>query len=846
MPRVLRFFTRVTAFRIGLGTGLLFALLHTFQVAGRLELPLLTRLETALIDLRFKERLALNPLRPSGSIVIAAIDEAAIARFGRWPWDRRVVASLVDKLNSEGVSAIGFDMSLSDEDLGAKFAGAKRFRKRFEDISLAAPRNKAAIDRFGEAESDIAGAASALRSLSRAVKPEGDPIYKAARGRLDDGAQKLSASRSQFDELVKRNQEFASELDHDLEGLDPDTILGASVAKASAKTVIGWVALTQGEMTLDAADSEEHVKRIERAQLHQPEYREPQSDGTERVTPVPKTWLKEYAGLRAPLPPIAKGGSWFGFFNTLPDVDGVIRHVALAVQVHGRYFPSLDSAVTAIALGLKPSDITPVTTNKDDGEILGVDFGGKRFVPTDARGLMEIDYFGKDQTFANLSIADIMDGKLDGKLKGKLVLVGATAQGTFDQRVTPLNKSTAGIETHANAVETILSQKYLVRGPTLEAVEVLVLIALALLFAFIFSKVKVHYALPVAALSAVALWAASSFAFWGGYDVFAALPLVELLAMFVLTTVFRYATEERDKRQLRKAFQLYLNPEVLDEMLDEPENLQLGGKELPLTVLFSDIRGFTSFSEKLSPQGLVKLLNEYLSPMTDIVFAKRGTLDKYIGDAVMAFFGAPVQTELHAANCCDAALQMMETLHRLREKWRIEAPDTPNVDIGIGINSGPMVVGNMGSLQRFNYTVMGDNVNLASRMEGLNKDYGTHILISEPTLSMARKALKDEKAYTVREVDSVRVKGKKDPVRLFELRSRRAPPNEDLPLLEGYAEALAIYRAQRFSEAQMQFETLLERYPGDGPCTVMISRCADMRESLPGEDWDGVFKMEHK
>jgi len=137
-------------------------------------------------------------------------------------------------------------------------------------------------------------------------------------------------------------------------------------------------------------------------------------------------------------------------------------------------------------------------------------------------------------------------------------------------------------------------------------------------------------------------------------------------------------------------------------------------------------------------------------------------------------------------------------------------------------------------------------VNLASRMEGLNKDYGTHILISEPTLSMARKALKDEKAYTVREVDSVRVKGKKDPVRLFELRSRRAPPNEDLPLLEGYAEALAIYRAQRFSEAQMQFETLLERYPGDGPCTVMISRCADMRESLPGEDWDGVFKMEHK
>jgi adenylate cyclase len=846
MPRFLRFFTRVTAFRIGLGTGLLFALLHIVQVAGRAELPLLTRSETALLDLRFKQRMALNPLRPSGNIVVAAIDEAAIARFGRWPWDRRVVASLVDKLNDEGVKAIGFDMSLSDEDLGAKFAGAKRYRKRFEDISLAAPRNKVAIDRFGEAESDIAGAASALKQLSREVKPDGDPIYKAARGRLDDGAQKLSASRAQFDELVKRNQEFASELDHDLEGLDPDTIMGASVARAAGKVVIGWVALTQGEMTLNAQDAEEHVQRIARAQLHTPEYRETQSDGSERATPTPKTWLKEYAGLRAPLPPIAKGASWFGFFNTLPDADGVIRHVALAIQVKGRYFPSLEAAVTGIALGIKPSDITAVTANKTDGDILGIDFGGKRFVPTDARGLMEIDYFGKDGTFQNLSIADILDGKLDGKLQGKLVLVGATAQGTFDQRVTPLNKSTAGIETHANAVETILSSKFLVRGPVVEAVEVLVLIALALLFAFIFSKVKVQFALPVAALSAVAIWAGSSVAFWSGYDLFAALPLVELLAMFVLTTVFRYATEERDKRQLRKAFQLYLNPEVLDEMLDEPENLQLGGKELPLTVLFSDIRGFTSFSEKLSPTALVKLLNEYLSPMTDIVFEKRGTLDKYIGDAVMAFFGAPVRTELHAANCCDAALQMMETLERLREKWRIDAPDTPFVDIGIGINSGPMTVGNMGSAQRFNYTVMGNDVNTASRMEGMNKDYGTHILVSEATINSARQALKDDTAYTVREVDSVRMKGKAEPVRLFELRSRGAPPGSDLPLLEGYAEALATYRSQRFGEAQFQFESLLERYPSDGPSTVMVARCVEMAQNPPGQDWDGVFTMAHK
>src|SRR5258708_22092303 len=332
---------------------------------------------------------------------------------------------------------------------------------------------------------------------------------------------------------------------------------------------------------------------------------------------------------------------------------------------------------------------------------------------------------------------------------------------------------------------------------------------MALVFAFIFAKVKVQYSLPVVAVSAGLVWVAATAAFWRGYDVIAAVPLVELGAMFVLVTVYRYATEERDKRKLRKAFQLYLNPEVMEEMLEQPENLQLGGKELEISVLFSDIRGFTTISEKLSPQALVHLLNAYLSPMTDIVFKKRGTLDKYIGDAVMAFFGAPVQTELHAANSCDAALEMMETLSLLREQWRIEDPHIPEADIGIGIHSRPMVGGNMRSQQRFNYTVMGDNVNLASRLEGLNKEYGTHILVSEQTLSAARKGLKDRAAYGVRELDAVRVQGKKDPVRLFELRRRGMPETEELPLLEGYAEGLRLYRAQKFAEARRQVEWLL-------------------------------------
>jgi adenylate cyclase len=267
---------------------------------------------------------------------------------------------------------------------------------------------------------------------------------------------------------------------------------------------------------------------------------------------------------------------------------------------------------------------------------------------------------------------------------------------------------------------------------------------------------------------------------------------------------------------------------------------------MELTVLFSDIRGFTGIAERLSPTALVRLLNEYLSPMTEIVLRRRGTLDKYIGDAVMAFFGAPVQTDQHAANACDAALEMMETLERMRRKWRVEDPNLPEVDIGIGINSGPMVVGNMGSSQRFNYTVMGDNVNLASRLEGLNKEYGTHILITGQTLALARKELSDGQGYTVRELDSVRVKGKEEAVILFELRRKGLPATGEIPLLGGYAEGLALYRAGKFAEARVRFDSLLQRFEGDGPSALMLARCVRMLEKPPAAGWDGVFRMEHK
>ena len=855
MNRFVRWLRKLNAFRIGLFTGLLFAVIHFYQVAARAEVPLLNRMESALKDVKFRQR---GKVDFENKVVVAAVDEKAIARYGRFPWDRRVLASLVDKLTEAGVAATGFDMAFSDEDLGGQFAGAKRFRTRFEEISLARGKGGAAVERFSEAQAEISGAASAVQSLSGKIRAGSEPIWRTALGRLEDGSARVTEAKKTFDQLVNEHLAYARELDLELGGLNPDQVFAESL-KRNGKTVLGWVALTPAELeAFTPQQIDEQVKMIERVAMRPPEYRDI-VDGITRAIPMdqrPIQGVKHYVGLRAPLPAIGNAGASFGFFNTIPDYDGVIRHVMLGMEVNGRYLPSLEISTAAIALGIKPQDIQPVTADTNEGLLSGVDLGG-HFIPTDERGLMRINYLGPDtvdpatkrmeRVFPYFSIADLLAGTIPATaLKGKVVLVAATAEGTFDQRVTPFAKITPGVAVHAHALQTILDRRYLRTGTVLQALEVFAQIAFAFFFALLFARVKVSFAIPLLLLSSVAVHAASYTFFLAGWDVYEAMPLLELGSMFVLVTIYRYATEQKDKRQLRKAFELYLNPEVMDEMLGQPEKLTLGGEEKEMTVLFSDIRGFTTISEQLRPQALVKLLNDYLTPMTDIVFAKRGTLDKYIGDAVMAFFGAPIHNDRNALDCCEAALEMMETLERLRERWRIEDPNVPVVDIGIGLNSGPMVVGNMGSLQRFNYTVMGDNVNLASRLEGLNKDYGTHILISEATLKLARKGAGSDTVLGVRELDSVAVKGKKEPVILYELRSRGPIDEHDRPFVDTYAEALRLYRAQRFSEARLSFERCLELNPGDGPSALFVRNCDDMMEAPPGEGWDGVTRMKHK
>jgi len=273
-------------------------------------------------------------------------------------------------------------------------------------------------------------------------------------------------------------------------------------------------------------------------------------------------------------------------------------------------------------------------------------------------------------------------------------------------------------------------------------------------------------------------------------------------------------------------------------MLKDPSKLKLGGDKKQLTVLFSDIRGFTTIAEQLSPEGLVHLLNEYLTAMTDIVFKYDGLLDKYIGDAIMAVYGAPLDQPDHALRACRTALEMLHTLKKLQAKWSAE--EKPYVNIGVGVNTGDMVVGNMGSQMRFDYTVMGDSVNLSSRLEGINKEYGTNIVISEFTYAI----VKDE--LYCRELDAVRVKGKKLPVKIYELLCERKDAEQCRPFVELFEAGVAKYKQALWDEAIAAFQKVFDAKPDDPPAKLYITRCQELKENPPPQPWDGVFTMTRK
>ncbi len=534
------------------------------------------------------------------------------------------------------------------------------------------------------------------------------------------------------------------------------------------------------------------------------------------------------------LGPLAKAARFCGYFNMFPDPDGSVRRMPLVIRYGEDLFPPL--SVEAARHFLRQ---TQAMVEVDDRGMRGIRLG-KTFIPTDTSGRLLINYYGPPQTFLHYSVSDILRGKFpNNTFKDKVVLVGATAVGIYDMRNTPVSPVFPGVEIHATVIDNILTARFLKKPFLAWLYDLLALIFFGTFAGFVLARTSpLKGALAVAALAlfhlGVCYFLFVSYGIWLNV----LYPLLTLGLVYTVLTGHNYLSEQKERHRIKGAFNQYVAPAVVSRMLKNPEQLQLGGVKRDLTVLFSDIRGFTALSESHPPEIMVTLLNEYLTVMTEVVFRHQGTLDKYVGDALMAFYGAPVEQEDHPQRACFTALEMVEALGTLNERWVSEGK--PALDVGIGINTGYMMVGNMGSKQRFDYTVVGDAVNLGARLEAANKNYGTRILLGETTY------IRVKDYFACMEVDLVRVKGKNLPIRIYELLAKAplAPPLAEA--VEAFHKGLELYRNMMWDDAIEVFRQVIQSAPQLRPAELYIKRCKKLRARPPGEHWDGVFVMDFK
>jgi len=526
-----------------------------------------------------------------------------------------------------------------------------------------------------------------------------------------------------------------------------------------------------------------------------------------------------------------------GFANFSPDNDSVIRTMPLFLNFTGRQYFSLSLAMVMGSMNAGPQDVTVVANQE---VIVRGPEGKTLHIPINEKGRMLINYQGTFQTFRYISYYDVLMQRIPKELfDGKFVLVGTSAAGLSDIRPVPFQDAFPGVEIHANLIYNLLTESYIrVQKPAFVWLLVIFFSVLIALVAMAF-RPWLSGLLGVfisGGLAWLALTWFSRNAFW----LELVRPTLAILFSFLFAFIYRYVEEERSKRYIKNMFQHYLTATVVDELLKRPDMLKLGGDRRIATAFFSDIKDFTTVSEKLEPEELVAQLNEYLTAMTEVVLHYDGYLDKYEGDAIMAVFGVPVEQTDHARRGCLAALEMQERLRTLRAKWQAE--HKPIFYARMGLNSGAMIAGNVGGVDRFDYTVIGDSVNLASRLEGANKQYGTSIMISEFT----KEFLNDE--FILRELDLIRVKGKQKPVRVYELigEKRSQLSNSQLLSLPEYEKGLAAYRAKQWDTAIAAFRRALAADVHDGPSQTYIQRCEFFKKNPVPWDWDGVFEMKTK
>ncbi len=760
--------------------------------------------ERKLLDLKFQLR---GRVDVDAQVVIAAGDERAVQTFGRWgTWDRARYGRILDNLFAAGADVVAFDMVFSDPP-GMDQTGVDALRELLDDPKT----DRATID-----------------AAFREHVGGDDVLAKAFDDHSTSVVQGFIANTQPED-----GKSFRSAFDKETEALSSFIITAYGT---------GWK-VTESEDAKNAGAEGKSAQLVVQ----------------EGGVPSDLSAVTQVRGdLVLPQPEFLAAASNLGFFSAYTDPDGVLRRQPLVYRVGDVFIAALSLSTAAAHFGANPGllqdptfhqGLTSIGFPRDDGSIVEV--------PVDLNGRLLVNYYGPSGpseptlpddvrgVFPRVSLVDIYNGTFDRALvKGKVVLVAVTAIGTFDQRVTPFSPNVPGSEIHAAAIQNIIDGRSLKRPTLYLQIEMLVSLLVALALGLVLPRLQAATSVVIFVLVCIVMF---------GVDVLLLFPHnmwfhdvnigLQMLLTWAGITVWGYLTTGRDKARLKREFSTVLAPTVVEQLLKDPKLAGLGGMERQLTVMFSDIRGFTTMSEKLTPEGLTQFLNEYLTPMTEILIQREGTLDKYMGDAIMAFWGAPIEQHDHAARAALAALDMMEKLQELRVRWAAEGK--PDIDIGIGLNSGLMRVGFMGSQRMRNYTLLGDNVNLGSRLEGTNKNYGTHIIVSQTTYEQCKHLVYG------RWLDAVRVKGKREPVQIFELLGKRASaqaptPGDAATWIGRFEDGLKHYQAQRWDDAEDAFHAVIRLRTEDPPSEVYLERIEHFRERPPESDWDGVYEFTSK
>lgn len=578
-------------------------------------------------------------------------------------------------------------------------------------------------------------------------------------------------------------------------------------------------------------------------------------------------------------PLIQDSADFTGAFNAEQDSDGTIRRTSLLFRTGNRlglsYIPSIALQSYLLATGYRADvelDVDPEHTDQKiftKFDIMDPSKNPEELVsriPVDSQGRMVINYAGGTNTYPYLPAKELFNGKETAEIsqsewkpserawgirvhevnkadfiKGKSFIFGATAIGVYDLRVTPFEKNFPGPETHVNTLGNLFQKNFLKPPAKEQNYMIGAIFILGIVLTLAISQTTAIPGFLITLFSFALAGGVDQYLSKKGYIATMVLPGSVIFVLYTILFFYKYLTEERKKKALRSTFSKYVSPAVVDEILRDPENIELGGKKQRMTVFFSDLRNFTTISEKLQATELSDVLNLYLTPMTQLVFANKGTLDKYIGDAVMAFFGAPISFPDHAKHACRCAIASYKKLVDIRNEIDAKFPgkNIP-IDIGIGVNTADVSVGNMGSDIVRSYTVMGDGVNLASRLEGITKEYGVKIVISQFTY----EEVKDD--FTCRELDWVRVKGKVEPVRIFELICEGRPDQTTSDMIQHFTAGFDHYHKKDFHAALAEFRSVLNLVPNDPPAELYVERCEEYVQTPPPENWDGVFVMKTK